>query len=320
MSSKNIFKDYFSFTKKERYGVFILLAIILFVFIMPYFFPSKKKQPNKEDLEQFKKEIAQLEQLSNNNRNPSTTKEESKSNDNFDFFEPKKQREISGGPLFYFDPNIATEGDWQRLGLRDKTIRTIQNYLSKGGKFKKPEDLKRIYGLGENEFQRLNPYIKINSEQPSKQESHGSEVSPVYQPTYKPKEIVPIDINDADTAAFDALPGIGNRLAYRIINFRDKLGGFYSVEQLGETYNLPDSTFQKIKPFLKLGEIGLKKININQADAAALKAHPYINWNLANAIVQYRNQHGKYKSVEELKGIAIMSDEIYRKISPYLEN
>jgi DNA uptake protein ComE-like DNA-binding protein len=61
-----------------------------------------------------------------------------------------------------------------------------------------------------------------------------------------------IDINSADTTSFIALPGIGSKLAARIINFRDKLGGFYSVAQVGETFGLPDSTFQKIKQYLKL--------------------------------------------------------------------
>jgi competence protein ComEA len=125
-------------------------------------------------------------------------------------------------------------------------------------------------------------------------------------------------VNEADSTAFSTVPGIGSRLANRIIGFREKLGGFYSADQIGETYNLPDSTFQKIKPFLKTGDKTVKKININTADASTLKTHPYIRWNLANAIVQYRTQHGNYKSVDDLKQIAIITPEIFQKISPYL--
>ncbi|HET9826396.1 MAG TPA: helix-hairpin-helix domain-containing protein, partial [Chitinophagaceae bacterium] len=126
-----------------------------------------------------------------------------------------------------------------------------------------------------------------------------------------------VEINAADTTAFIALPGVGGKLASRIINFRDKLGGFYSVNQVGETYGLPDSTFAKIKPLLKLEDPSVKKFNINTATKDDLKSHPYFRWSLANAIVEYRNQHGNFSSVEDLKKIAVITEEIFRKIKPY---
>jgi competence ComEA-like helix-hairpin-helix protein len=114
------------------------------------------------------------------------------------------------------------------------------------------------------------------------------------------------------------LPGIGSKLANRIIRFRDKLGGFYSVEQVGETYGLPDSTFQKIKPFLILGDRPLVRININTADAATLKEHPYIGWTAARALVAYRAQHGPFSTIEDVEKVSpILADQIKRLI-PYL--
>ena len=118
--------------------------------------------------------------------------------------------------------------------------------------------------------------------------------------------------------AFIALPGIGNKLALRIVNFRDKLGGFYSIDQIGETYGLPDSVFRKIKPFLKLETNLVKKININTATKDEMKSHPYIKWNLANAIVEYRNQHGNFSSLEDLKKISLITTEVFDKIKFYL--
>ena len=103
-----------------------------------------------------------------------------------------------------------------------------------------------------------------------------------------------IDINTADTSAFISLPGIGSKLAARIVNFRDKLGGFYSIDQVGETFGLPDSTFQKIKQYLKLENTSIKKININTATVDELKAHPYIKYSVANPIIAYRNEHGPF--------------------------
>ena len=126
-----------------------------------------------------------------------------------------------------------------------------------------------------------------------------------------------VDVNSADTTALIDLPGIGSKLALRIINFREKLGGFYAIEQLKETYGLPDSTFQKIRPFLYLSG-SVKKININTANKDELKLHPYIKWNLCNAIVEYRNQHGLFKTLEDLKRIHAIDETTFSKIAPYL--
>lgn len=131
---------------------------------------------------------------------------------------------------------------------------------------------------------------------------------------YIPKSI---DINKADTTVFMALPGIGSKLATRIVTYREKLGGFYSIEQVSETFGLQDSTFQKIRKWLVVKDTVLRKININKANIDELRM-PYISYNLANAIYEYRRQHGEYKSPEDLMKIMLMTNEIFRKILPYL--
>ena len=107
-------------------------------------------------------------------------------------------------------------------------------------------------------------------------------------------------VNEADTTAFIALPGIGTKLATRIISFREKLGGFYSVDQVGETYGLSDSSFQKIRPYLVNAGV-VRLMDLNAVTAEELKDHPYFRWALARAIVAYRNQHGPFKDLSELK-------------------
>ncbi len=114
------------------------------------------------------------------------------------------------------------------------------------------------------------------------------------------------------------MPGIGSKLAQRIINFRDKLGGFYAVQQVTETFGLPDSTFQKIKTRLAINGKAVKQININTASLDELKVHPYIRYNIANSIVQYRSQHGNFTSVAVIKNIMLISDDLFNKLEPYL--
>jgi competence ComEA-like helix-hairpin-helix protein len=227
---------------------------------------------------------------------------------------------MSKGELFYFDPNAIPSSEWKRLGLRDKTIQTIEKYLNKGGHFYKPDDLQKIYGLHKDEFERLAPYVKIEA---STSKSKDELVSIKSKDETQPGKIytsryTAIDINSADTSAFISLPGIGGKLASRIVTFRDKLGGFYSVEQVGETYGLADSTFQKIKQYLKLDNISVKKININTATIDEMKAHPYIKFGIANPIIAYRTEHGAFSKIEDIKKVMAVTDEIYKKIAPYL--
>jgi len=118
--------------------------------------------------------------------------------------------------------------------------------------------------------------------------------------------------------AFISLPGIGSKLAARIVAFREKLGGFYKVEQVAETFALPDSTFQKIKSRLIISHVDIKKLNINIATIDELKAHPYLRYNIANAIVQYRTQHGNFSSISDIKKIMMITEEIFNKAAPYL--
>lgn len=127
-----------------------------------------------------------------------------------------------------------------------------------------------------------------------------------------------IDINQADSAAWESLPGIGPVLAGRIMRFRERLGGFYEMAQVGETWGLADSVFKKIQGMLVMGEVSLRKTDLNQTDEKSLAQHPYINTKLARLIVRYRSNHGPFRHPEELKGIALVNDSIYRKLEKYL--
>ena len=311
---KKIFSNYFTFTKKERRGTIILLLLILFFITLPFLYPLFIK-PKPADTSTFKNEIVTLKI-----KQQDTVKQFTQRNfdeENYqNYYQPSEKNYTKNfkGELFYFDPNTATTADWQRLGLRDKTIATIQNYLSKGGRFYKPEDIGKIWGLHPDEVQRLIPYVQITPK-----ENNYPKKDYETKTFDKPKNTISvIDINNADTTTLIALPGIGSKLAQRIINFRDKLGGFYKAEQVGETFGLPDSTFQKIKPRLTINNLTIKQFNINTASVDEMKTHPYIRYNIANAIVQYRSQHGNFLSVADIKKIMMVTEDVYNKVAPYL--
>jgi len=314
---KRFIHDYLSYSNKDRTGTFILLGLIVLCIFIPFLYPYLHHQ-KQYDQSKFKNEIAQLKLRKSDSLTTKKyyTKNSDADSDRDDFndfaqpsekYYPKVQAEV-----FNFDPNTATPNDWKRLGVKEKIVENIQKYLSKGGHFYKPEDISKIWGLHPEDIKRLTPYVTIEKPEYTKNNPQ------IKQTTYVPKVIQPLDINIADTTAFIALPGIGSKLAQRIINFRDKLGGFNSVDQVGETFGLPDSTFQKIKSRLISTSAPVKKININTALLDDMKTHPYIRYTVANAIVQYRTQHGNFSSIADLKKIMIITEDIYRKMEPYL--
>jgi len=317
-------KDYLTFTRKERIGILTVVSVISFILFLPDILSkTTSNRPIKMDTawmaavkrSEIKVQDSLVDHYQKNDNENAYAYQYDKRKSSY-----SEENDIIKGELFYFDPNSITGTEWKRLGLRDKTIKTIENYRSKGGRFYKPEDLQRIYGLHNDEYEKLKPYIKIESNTPK---ANKESVSSVPKDEIQPSKIsVPrysiIDVNTADTTAFISLPGVGSKLAARIITFREKLGGFYSIEQIGETYGLPDSTFQKIKQYLKLDNSPVKKININTVTVGELKAHPYIKYNLANPIIAYRNEHGSFSTIEDIKKVMAITDEIYKKIAPYL--
>ena len=305
---KQFLKDYLTFGKRDRIGVIVLVALIGIIYALPYLFAGKNEPFPIKQTSVLAKAIDTLAKKEKSNHSKNYDE-----NDNNYQYQPSQTKSFANGELFQFDPNSLSVEGWQKLGLSEKTSKTIDKYRSKGGKFYKPEDIRKIWGMPEGFYERVKNYIVITSIQKNYPQNDFEKT------TYtKPeKKVVVVNINEADTAAFIALPGIGSKLAARIVNFRDKLGGFYSVEQVGETYGLPDSTFEKIKASLQLNG-SVKKLNVNTATKDELKTHPYIKWNLANAIVEYRNQHGAFKSLDDLKNIAVIDEVIFNKIVHYL--
>jgi competence protein ComEA len=233
--ANNSWKDYLTFTKRERITVFILLTILALSIFVPYFYARTFKPPAVDTVLQ-----KQLDSVLGN------IQEDSLSNDLGSNEQPKHFDDSI--KLFYFDPNTLDAAGFKQLGLKDKTIQTIINYRNKGGHFKTAEDIQRIYGLRVDDANRIIPYIKI--------ESNGAKTND--ETSYKAEEEKPkpliktIDVNTATEEDFKALPGIGDVLSKRIVKFRNSINGFKSVDDIKKTYGLSDSTFQIILPYLTI--------------------------------------------------------------------
>jgi len=212
------------------------------------------------------------------------------------------------GEPFNFDPNTADEATLRKLGISEKVARVILNYREKGGRFRKKEDLAKIYSLPEADYQRLEPFIQIDPDQTA---------AKTVQPTAAAAAIL-IDVNKASAEDWQRLRGVGATTAGRIVAYREKLGGFASVDQVGETFGLPDSTFQHIKSQLNFSPI-FKPLAVNTAGIDELDAHPYLSRKEATAMAAYRANHGDFKNFEDVKKVKALSSKTLEKIRPYLQ-
>ena len=306
MNPKQFIKDYLTFSKKDRIGIYFVVCLILIIYFLPIFFSQSRSKPISVDTT-----IAKLLDTIQQQKNVTYPYYRNASSDSY---EPSSEQGFIKGALFVFDPNTLSAEGWEKLGLQERTIKTILNYRNKGGKFYKPEDLQKIWGLPQGFYEHVAKHIQITSIQSNYERNYTNTYTPLEK---KERQIAVVDINNADTSAYIALPGIGSKLAARIVNFRAKLGGFHSIGQIKEIYGLPDSTFQVLKEYLQIKASTVKQFNLNTATKDELKGHPYIRWELANAIVEYRNQHGLFKNVEELKKILIIDEATFSKIAPY---
>ena len=135
----------------------------------------------------------------------------------------------------------------------------------------------------------------------------------------KTKTPLLVNINQADSFTFRKLPGIGEKYSSRIVRYRNWLGGFYSKEQLMEVYGIDSTLFYAIKPYMQIEVDSLRRMNINDCSIKDLSSHPYISYKLAKLMVKYREHHGEYLRLEELKKNPLIDDQLFRKIVVYLE-
>jgi len=217
---KKIIKDYFSFNSRERASILFLCCLIAFFWILPNWYPEQKKLPEAVD-----EKMLSIDSEKTLMRMPAN--------------ELEKSNTAKPVHLFEFNPNDLSAGGWKKLGVSEKTVQTILHYRERGGKFREPGDLKKIWGLSLSEAKKLIPFVVIPN----------FKKQPIELSKKMPETIL---INQATMADLLLLPGMTKQLAARLIKYRDKMGGFKRVEQIRKTYGLSDSLYQLMVPLVVL--------------------------------------------------------------------
>ncbi|GHT77676.1 hypothetical protein AGMMS50262_19320 [Bacteroidia bacterium] len=140
----------------------------------------------------------------------------------------------------------------------------------------------------------------------------------VYPKTEKLVQGTVIELNTADTTDLKKIPGIGPAFARRIVQYRNLLGGYHRIEQLQEVYGMYEELYEKITPFLTIDGQQLTQISVNSTSLDQLRAHPYINFYHAKAIIELRKKKGRLENIGELQLLEEFTPADWLRIAPYL--
>lgn len=299
-----MWKDFFYFSKKERRGIVFLLGMIVTIIgiwlVSPYLIEESDKDTNQESFEEMERFLAGIK-IIEQQRNASFKKKE------------VVKRKVVLAP---FEPNLADSIEFLQLGLPSFIAHNIIRYRQAGGKFATAEAFSRIYGITEEQFHTLEPYIYISESFQKKPDTlrYAKVEKRDTLAFYKYPEGTLVDLNRADTTELKKIPGIGIGIARAIVAYRDLLGGFYDVAQLQELKWVTSD----IQRWFKVENCPIHRINANKASLDRLRAHPYINYYQARVIVEFRRKKDKLKSLSQLSLYEEFAEKDLERLSHYL--
>ncbi|MBS1651230.1 MAG: helix-hairpin-helix domain-containing protein [Bacteroidetes bacterium] len=283
---KQFLNNYFGFNKQQRNGLMILLIICGFLFLVRVIMPFSK---NDKSIALYTiPEFARANDSSNNKNDSATT---IKNN------------------LFVFNPNNVSLNELLQLGFSEKAAKVFLNFRNKGFVFKKKEDLKKVYGISEKLYLKLESYILIQ-EKTTNIKTNTESTSRLI------KTKIVIELNAADSLQLESLNGIGPSYAKRILKYRTMLGGFISKEQLLEVYGFNEELYNKIKDQITINQNSIVKLNLKYDDFKTINKHPYFSYEVTK---QLFNTRRKVQITPEILKEVINNEDLFNKLIRYVE-
>lgn len=294
-----MWKDFFYFSRTERQGIIVLIILIVLICAVSWFIPLADV-PETDNNRKFEKEYSEF---------MASLKERKQQVNQYNDRSFQKRKII----LAVFDPNQADSLTFLDLGLPSWMAKNILHYRAKGGRFHKQEDFRKVYGLTEEQYATLLPYISIAETSVRRDTVRLLSRRDTLQ-YYKYPVGTVISLNQADTTELKKIPGVGSAIARMIVGYRKQLGGYYKIEQLQDIH----LSVEELRGWLLVGSNETRCINLNKAGIERLKAHPYINFYQAKVIVEYRRKKGRLQSMEQLKLYEEFTVADFERLKPYL--
>ena len=287
-------KSPFYISKKSRRGLTVLFFLAFFIVLIPRLYVYFLKV----DTVLIKKPLIKAETKTNN----------SKSKENKKKYSKKKKKLVYRSPKGKFDPNEYTHEDWMYLGLSEKQTNVIMRFLNH--KIYTNEALKKIYVLPDTVYHLIKDSTVYPAYIFDEKETFVKKKSPSINTI--------LELNTIDSLELISINGIGPFYASQIINYRNKLGGFYKREQLMEIWKMKEETCQILMESLIIDTSTLQKIHLNTVSFEKLKNHPYLSYSQANSIVKMRTQLGRFDSIISIKKSKLINDDTFLRVRPYL--
>ena len=284
---ERFWREYLGYPKKERRGIYVLLTTLMFVAFY---------------------NIIEYQLWSTDFTLPTITV-----NPLDDDFENEKIRnnitkQFSDKPISIDTAGISA---LTAIGFSKYQARIIFNYIQKGGTIYTRKDLAKIYSIDQKTIDLTQSKI-IFSDSTSRKSPQKS------NPFFVKKVPKKVELNSCDSAALDSVFFMSSYLAGRIINYRNRIGGFFELTQIQLIYGIDSTVYAKISTHLSLDSANVIRIDLNKVSLEKLAQHPYIGYKLAKVMVNYRAQHGPFKIKSDLKKIILINEEIFRKIERYI--
>lgn len=295
---KRFLNSYFGFHKQQRNGLFLLISISFFLLIVRISYPYFIKP---DPIQVFNLPLIERQLDSSAHADKPFPKDE-----NVTVNRVQK--------LFVFDPNKVTPEQLTELGFSKKTCAVFMKFRNKGFVFKHKTDLKKVYGVNDDFYAQLEPYIVLDKEIKTEKETKLKEenaTAVIFGKNVQQK----VELNGADSLQLISINGIGNTYARRILKYRSLLGGYISVDQLKEVYGFNEDLYLKVKDHFSVNAANIQKLNLNTDEFKVINKHPYITYEICKSIFDWRRKTAI--TATNLKDI--LHDEVlYHKLMPYL--
>ena len=294
--SKKWDSDWLVFSKKARRGAFAFL----FIFLMLVF--GRRIWSELFVQQDFSIEYYNLK---------------SNSADYYDVFEDDTRKSYHSknkkpkfvAPDSLFNPNDYNKENWMSLGLSDKQAASILKFKEAGAVFRIKEDVQKLFVVNDELYALIKDKINLPDSLNAEQRKEAFK-------NYKPK---PMDVNSIGEKKLQYVRGIGPFYANKIIEYRNMLGGYYSLDQILEINRFSPELLDSLKSRCFVDDSKIKKMDLNSVSSSELQSHPYFRLSVARDIVDLRNKKSKFKKVEDILQSELIDEKLFNRISPYLE-
>lgn len=314
-----MWKEFFFFNRTQRLGIIALIVILIIAIIINTLIPLLQKSKTSygkyegDDYKNFYSTLMSRDSLRKAEReNQFSYWENSFGNNNYNNYNKNSKTEYS---LFQFDPNTADSATLVKLGIRSYIASNILKFRNKGGKYRTIESFAKTYGLSNEKFEELKPYINIETIDVTIAKTDSLSSNTKAAKTFSGT----LELNTADTSSLMQIKGIGRGYARAIVRFRAQAGGYVNKQQLLELPHMTQERYNSIEAFFTVDNSLVQPINVNIASVDRLRAHPYLNFYQAKALYELRRKKGKLKNIDELKHLEEFDHQTINKIQPYLK-